>query len=169
VTVKADDGTYMDTHDVTVTVINVDESGTVTLSSSSPSVGVEIAASLDDPDGRVTGEAWQWAKETSDGVYEDIPGATSKAYTPGEGDAGYHMRVTVTYTDAHGPEKEASDRSANAVTAGDPLVTKYDTDEDGSISKKELGKAILDHLQQKTLSKTDLGKLILKHLETLRG
>ena len=32
VTVKADDGTYMDTHGVTVTVTNVDEAGTVTLS-----------------------------------------------------------------------------------------------------------------------------------------
>ena len=32
VTVKADDRTYMDTHDVTVTVTNEDEDGTVTLS-----------------------------------------------------------------------------------------------------------------------------------------
>ena len=30
VTVEADDGTYMDTQDVTVTVTNVDEQGTVT-------------------------------------------------------------------------------------------------------------------------------------------
>ena len=32
VTLKADDGTYMDTHDVTVMVTNVEEDGSVTLS-----------------------------------------------------------------------------------------------------------------------------------------
>ena len=39
VTVKANDGTYMDTHGVTVMVTNVDEAGTVSLSSRQPVVG----------------------------------------------------------------------------------------------------------------------------------
>ena len=54
VTVKADDGTYMDMMDVTVMVTNMKETGTVTLSSMSPVVGTELTAMLDDPDKSVT-------------------------------------------------------------------------------------------------------------------
>ena len=40
-TLKADDGSYMDTQDVTVTVTNIDEMGTVTLSAMQPTVGMD--------------------------------------------------------------------------------------------------------------------------------
>ena len=48
VTVVATAGTLMDTQDVTVTVSNVNEAGTVTLSTMSPAVGSEVTASLTD-------------------------------------------------------------------------------------------------------------------------
>ena len=146
VTVEADDGTYMDTHDVTVMVTNVDEDGTVTLAPSSPSVDVGITATLIDLDGNVTGETWQWARETSAGVYEDIPAATSSTYTPASGDVGKHLRVTVTYIDGHGPSKEAMETSDAAVTAGDPLMARYDTNpKDGCIQLDEARAAVGDY------------------------
>ncbi|MCY4517129.1 MAG: hypothetical protein OXB99_07830 [Acidimicrobiaceae bacterium] len=43
---------------VTVTVTNVDELGTVTFDSDAPAVGTALTASLEDPDGRVSGETW---------------------------------------------------------------------------------------------------------------
>ena len=46
---------------VTVTVDNIEEAGTVTLSNLQPEDGVEISASLTDPDGRISGLTWQWA------------------------------------------------------------------------------------------------------------
>ena len=46
---------------VTVTVDNIEEAGTVTLSNLQPEDGVYISASLTDPDGRISGLTWQWA------------------------------------------------------------------------------------------------------------
>ena len=43
------------TRAVTIMVTNVEENGTVTLSAQQPQVGVPITASVDDPDGSVTG------------------------------------------------------------------------------------------------------------------
>ena len=45
-----------DTITVTVTITNVNEEGTVTLSSVQPQVGASLTAALEDPDGDVTGE-----------------------------------------------------------------------------------------------------------------
>ena len=49
VTVVANDGSSTAMLNVTVTVTNVDERGTVTLSGGAPEVGVELTASLDGP------------------------------------------------------------------------------------------------------------------------
>ena len=60
VTVKATGGTIVATHDVTVTVGNVDEPGTVTLMPASPMVGTAVTATLTDLDGATTSESWDW-------------------------------------------------------------------------------------------------------------
>ena len=49
--VASDGGTLMDTQEVTVNVTNVDEPGMITLSSLQPQAGVELTATLTDPDG----------------------------------------------------------------------------------------------------------------------
>ena len=46
--------------DVKVTVTNVDEKGTVTLSKTQPRVGIAVTATLTDPDGSISGLTWQW-------------------------------------------------------------------------------------------------------------
>ena len=117
VTVKADDGTYMDTHDVTVMVTNVNEDGTVTLSTMRPQVGVELTAELMDLDGDVTGVEWQWASSSDMSTWDDIEGATSDVYTPVAADAGSYLQATATYTDGEGSGKSEMAATAQQVTA----------------------------------------------------
>ena len=50
---------------VTIMVTNMDETGMVTLSTVQPRVGVELTASLTDPDGPASGERWQWKSDIS--------------------------------------------------------------------------------------------------------
>ena len=98
---------------VTINVENVEEPGTVTLSSAQPLTGTGFAASLTDPDGSVTGLAWQWATgATSGGTFDDITGATSASYTPVDGDLGKYLRATANYTDGHDGSKSAEAVSA---------------------------------------------------------
>ena len=69
---------------VTITVTNVDEPGVVSLSAMQPVVGTGLTAMLDDPDGMVSGEMWQWASSaTMDGAFDPIAGATSSSLHPG--------------------------------------------------------------------------------------
>ena len=138
VTVEANDGTYMDTQDVTVTVTNVDETGEVTLSTTEPRAGTELTASVMDPDGGVTGETWQWAREdVVSGRYGDIPNANSASYTPVEADVGQHLWVTVNYTDAIGSKdlRKRSDSPVAGLAINGPSSSSYaenDTDAVGT-------------------------------------
>ena len=94
----------------------VDDDGVVTLSTTQPQVGVELTASLRDPDGGVTGEAWQWAR-SADGAtnWADIATATLNAYTPVAADEDNYLRATVSYTDGDGPGKSKDAVTANPV------------------------------------------------------
>ena len=164
---------------VTVTVTNVDEDGTVTLSAMQPVVGTELSATLDDPDGpagaaipltstEITGATWQWASsDAMDGTFTNISGATSDSYTPETGDENMYLRATASYTDGEGSDKSEDAVTANAVTAGDPLVGKYDADGNGTIDKSEVLKAINDYLfgeGDDTIGKADVLRLINLYL-----
>lgn len=122
VTVTATMGAFSDSIDVTVTVTNVDEEGTVALTYDQNQVRVGVAITAEepvDPDGGVTGVTWQW-ESSSDGStnWSDIPGATSAAYTPVDGDVGNFLRATASYTDNHGSGKTApSEATPTAVVA----------------------------------------------------
>ena len=127
VTVTASDGTLTATVDVTVTITNIDEAGTVALSTNQPSARAEITAALTDPDEGVTGDVWQWER-SSDGNtdWADI-GTSSPSYTPVDGDVGYHLRATASYTDGHGPGKTAQAASTQAVQAGANRPPEFDS------------------------------------------
>ena len=119
VTVKASDGTYMDTHAVMVMVTNVDEDGTVTLSTTSPVVGTELTASLSDLDMVVESSVtWQWARSMDMNSWMDIDGAGARmrTYTPTMDDDDMYLRVTATYTDGHGSGKTEMAMTDNAVS-----------------------------------------------------
>ena len=111
VTVVASDRRHTAERDVTVTVTNVDEPATLTLSSQQPQAGTALTATLTDPDARIRISSWQWHKSpngTDPWLDATGRGVRSAQYTPGEGDAppdgdeGLYLRVSVTYTDAFG-------------------------------------------------------------------
>ena len=130
----ADDGVD-DSIAVTVSVVNVDEKGKVSVDLDPPQSGSPLRASLLDPDGVAGGSVtWQW-KRSPDGTtarnvdvtdFNDIPGATGASYTPVEGDVGRWLRVLAIYTDVFGSGKRARAQTANPVErqqAPPPTVT----------------------------------------------
>ena len=125
VSARANDGRNgQDTIAVTIAVTNVEEAGTVGLSSANPEVGVTLTAMLEDPDGGVSDVSWSWERSMNLTTWMAIPGSGSAAYTPTEADEGYHLRATAAYSDDHGSNKRAHMVSANLVpVAPEPTVT----------------------------------------------
>ena len=112
------DSSIDDTITVTVDLINADEAGKVSLSTSRPRYGEAVTASLTDADGGETSITWQWAKSHDDGAtWTDLANATSDTYTPVAADEGALLRATASYTDAQGPGKSAAKTSGNQVQA----------------------------------------------------
>ena len=160
-----------DTIDVTITVINVDEDGAVTLSSSSPQVATPLTATLSDPDGTVSGTTWVW-ESSADGTtgWTAVTGATStvttSSYTPVDADFGKYLRATATYTDPQGSSKTADAVSDNLVQARpvtnsapefpDPTTTRA-VDED-TAAGENVGAAV-------TATDTDNGDTLTYGLE----
>ena len=102
-----------------IEVTDVEEDGVVTLSTDEPETGMPLTATLEDGDGVVTGEIWQWARsENGHTGWTNISGATSSSYTPTVADEDFFLRATVTYTDRRGAGK-----SAEAVT-DDPVPSE---------------------------------------------
>ena len=128
-----------------ITVTNIDEEGTVTLSTMEPQVGVELTATLDDPDGTVSGATWQWARSSDGSTWADITEATDTAYTPVAADEGNYLRATASYTDGEGSGKSAQGISDNLVTAEDPLLNRYDANKNGLIDRDEVLQAVVDY------------------------
>ena len=77
-----------------------------------------MTASLSDPDGNVTNQAWKWqrADDADSPAWVDISGADSDSYTVAAADAGKLLRALVSYTDAQGAGKSA-ESEASAVDA----------------------------------------------------
>ena len=103
VTVGVSAGSTTASRAVTVTVSNVNEPGTVTLSSSRPYVGDRIWATLTDPDGGITGATWSWPAEAPGTRSAPTPTSVeSYFYTVPSSAAGKILRASVSYSDVHG-------------------------------------------------------------------
>ena len=101
---------------ITINVTNVEEPGVITLSTTTPTTGAEITATLSDEDGNVRNESWQWRRLPNlVRAIIIIPGATGHAYTPVIADTGSRLSVTVTYDDEHGTKKKATSAATKAV------------------------------------------------------
>ncbi len=106
------------TSQITINLDNVEEPGTVTLSSLQPIVGQPLTATVSDPDDSSDSETWSWARSPNGTTsWTPIGGETSDTYTPATGDMGRYLRATASYTDEVGPDKSAQAISANAVEA----------------------------------------------------
>ena len=109
VTVQAEDeGGLTGSLAVTVTVFDVEEEGTISIEPPRGWTGTQFSATLSDGDGGVGGEAWQWARSSNRSTWNDISGATGERYDAVADDAGQYLRVTATYSDRRGSNKEAS-------------------------------------------------------------
>ena len=121
VMVKATSGAIEASLPVTVTVGNLEEVGTVTLSSNQDEVKVEvpITAEVTDLDVVIPNTVtWQWASSANAaGPWADIAGATSEAYTPVEANVGNYLQATARYEDGHSSGKSESAATASTVLA----------------------------------------------------
>ena len=100
--------------DVTVTVINVDEAGTVTLSTLQPVDGVEMTASLVDIDEVDGSPMWKWAKSHSRTCdFTDVVATPDAMYLPVT--VGMYVCAMATYTDMQGSNKTKDATSAYRV------------------------------------------------------
>ena len=105
VTVNATDGTTTETTDVAVTVTDVEEPGSVTLSPLKPKVGTALTATLVDPDAPISATTWVWERNAGREGWKTIAGATSATYTPTAADGDRYLRATANYTDGFGGGK----------------------------------------------------------------
>ena len=109
------------TVDVIVTVTNLDEPGTASISLRQPEVGTGLTGSVDDPDGITdTTIAYEWSVPkvsrptlTNDSHWQDPTGSPSnvEAFTPAAKDENEYLRLKATYRDGEGGEKAAYVRS----------------------------------------------------------
>ena len=103
------------TIDVTISVTNLPEAGTVILSSLQPQVGTPLTATLEDPDD-ATNVTWTWERSSNwSSGWTAISNATSDTYTPVGGDVGNYLRATATYTNSQGKQVSAHRVSAYPV------------------------------------------------------
>ncbi len=109
-----------DTITATINIINMDEPGAVTLSTTSPQVGTELTVSLYDPDGNLSAEIWQWQRTPDGSTWIVVPDTTSAAYTPTANVAGNRLRAVVSYNDGEGAGKSAVSRATSPVSSPTP-------------------------------------------------
>ncbi len=144
VTIEANDGT----HDVDVTVTDVDEAGEVSIDRPQPQADRPLGAELSDDDSGVAAVRWQWAR-SGDGVsWTDIVGATSPGRSPTDDDVGMYLRASVTYSDKFGSGKRASAVSANRVEATTLFNTApsfADQDEDEGTPYIEVSRSVAEN------------------------
>ena len=109
-----------DAKGVTISVVDVEEDGNVSLSLLPPQVGEAMTARVMDPDNCTpldnlglipasTVESWVWERsDNADGPWVTIANTTTASYAPVVADKGKYLRATATYTDRRGQEKTAS-------------------------------------------------------------
>ena len=130
VTIDASGGT----HDVAVTVTDVDEPGEVIINRPQPQVDRPLEASMWDEDSGVASMRWRWARSEDGTTWTSIEGAVSPRRRPSAADVGMYLRATVTYSDKFGHGKTALAVSANRVEAktlsnAAPTFAEQDIDE----------------------------------------
>ena len=122
VTVMAKAGGEEEMVEVTITVDNVEEAGTVILNTESPVVDGEVTATLSDLDGGISNVTWTWETSSDMATWSAATGTvtsegTTSTYMPVEADAGRYLRATASYTDGYGAGNSEMSESAMVVAA----------------------------------------------------
>ena len=109
--------------DLEITVTDIDEPGSVTISVTNPRVGSELAATLSDPDGNPATVTWQWqrADAPANPVWTNISGATSATYTAVAGDLGKVLRAVASYQGVGGVDQEVQSAATSVVRAANQI------------------------------------------------
>ena len=69
--------------------------------------GLPITATVDDPDGGVTKQTWEWyTGDSGSGPWTRITGAGAAAYTPADTDIDKYLRVVAHYRDTLGTRQD---------------------------------------------------------------
>ena len=140
-----DDGTpaKSSTKTVAVEVTNVDEAGTIRLSSSSPQVGDHLTATLSDPDGGLRNVSWYWQDIPRSDESDDTepPRTTSYPYTVEASDEGRRVEVRASYTDAHGSGKtaRATTEPVQEAAESNPHAPEIEGPEEVSVAEGHTG------------------------------
>ena len=95
------------TTSVSIEVINIDDPGTITFSTTAPRVGGALTASISDQDGTPLLTNAQWSRAPrADALFIDLDGANRYSahrgesnYTPTAADQGKYLRVTLSYVE----------------------------------------------------------------------
>ena len=129
VTVQVRDGGVMQPSAATtvrVRVTNVEEEGTVSLSSTRPRVGIPLRATLMDPDGGAVPRFWFWDKSggSLSGASGEEEGGPRDTYTPLAGDVGKRLQARVTYTDGHGSDQDEAQSAWTSAVIGVPCAPR---------------------------------------------
>ena len=95
------------------------DDGVSVLSSPQPQIGTLLRAAVADPDRGVSVLSWVWQRSQG-GVWEDIAGAVSDAYTPAPADEGHNLRVEATYLDGSGSGTNSAAVHASYATRAAP-------------------------------------------------
>ena len=134
--------TLDDRTEVVIEVVNVDELGTGTIEGTLR-VGSAIRAALQDPDGGVRGDSWQWSRSSSrDEGYTPIAGADQASYMPTTDDTDKWLRAVATYSDAFG--------SGKTVTATAPTTVRPQDREPQSPSGVSVSETALTMTEEDT-------------------
>ena len=112
---------------VTINIINMDEPGIVTLSTTEPQVGTALTVSLSDPDSSLSTEIWQWQRTPDGSTWIVVPDTTSAVYTPTANVAGNRLRAVVSYNDGEGNGKSAVSRNTSPVSLPAPTPSPTHT------------------------------------------
>ena len=144
-----DDEFALGTHEVTVTVVNAEDLGTVSYNAREPQIGKAVLATLTDEDGNIRIKSWQWQRagtalqsddgdgglvlcSTYDAAWTDIAGQTGPSYEPTAADIPGDendetndrrcIRAMVSYTDGFVTVTDLDDGTDVGDTAGDTVT-----------------------------------------------
>ena len=150
--------TVDDTLTLTITLNNVDEDGTVTISGS-PIAGQTLTASVSDPDGSVGVLSYQWSRSSSQNSgFSDIADADQSSYEVQDADEGMYLRVTIEYADVHTSVKSEHATTTRPAAANAPEnLSAAPGDRRVALSWDDPGDATIDRYQYRYRNTSDSG------------